>query len=50
MKVTQEGVEIQEQVDLLRKLGCQVVQGYYYSKPLALTDYIGFLTNEKKLK
>ena len=50
MKVTQDGVETQEQVDLLRKLGCQVVQGYYYSKPLALTDYIGFLSNEKKLK
>ena len=49
MKVTQEGVEIQEQVELLRSLGCQVIQGYYYSKPLALTDYIGFLSNKKKI-
>ena len=49
MKVTQEGVEIEEQVELLRSLGCQVVQGYYYSKPLALTDYIGFLSNKKKI-
>ena len=49
MKVTQEGVEHQDQVDLLKKLGCQVVQGYYYSKPLSLTDYTGFLTNSKIL-
>ena len=49
MKVTQEGVEFGDQVELLRKLGCQVIQGYHYSKPLSLTDYIGFLTNNKKI-
>ena len=49
MKVTQEGVEHSDQVDQLRQLGCQVVQGYYYSKPLSLTDYIGFLSNDKKI-
>ena len=49
MKVTQEGVEHADQVEALRALGCQVVQGYYYSKPLSLTDYIGFLSNDKKI-
>ena len=34
MKVTTEGVETQEQVDLLRELGCDQIQGYYYGKPL----------------
>ena len=47
MKVTQEGVEHQDQVELLKNLGCQVIQGYYYSKPLSLTDYTGFLDNSK---
>ena len=43
MKVTQEGVETEEQRDMMRKLGCQVIQGYFYSKPLHLSDYIGFI-------
>ena len=45
--MTQEGVEFEDQVALLKKPGCQVIQGYHYSKPLSLTDYIGFLTNGK---
>jgi photoactive yellow protein len=28
-----EGVETKEQLDLLRSLGCRLVQGYYFSKP-----------------
>ncbi len=47
MKVTQEGVENSDELEALRKLGCQVIQGYFYSKPLTLTDYIGFLENKK---
>lgn len=31
--VIAEGVETPEQVDLLRTLGCPVVQGWYYGKP-----------------
>lgn len=49
MKITQEGVEVSEELEFLKKIGCQVIQGYYYSRPLALTDYIGFLSNEKKI-
>lgn len=44
LKVTQEGVETIDQLELLKKLGCQVIQGYHYSKPLALSDYIDFIT------
>ena len=44
MKVTQEGVETQEQMELLKKLGCHVIQGFRYSKPLRLSDYIEFIT------
>ena len=29
-----EGVEKQEQVDLVRQAGGQIIQGYYFSKPL----------------
>ena len=34
-----EGVEDQEQYELVRRVGCDVVQGYYFSKPV---DAAGF--------
>lgn len=34
-----EGAERQGQVDELRELGCQIIQGYYYSKPIPLDEY-----------
>ena len=43
MKVTQEGVETMDQLEMLRKLGCHVIQGYHYSRPLRLSDYIEFI-------
>ena len=27
------------QIEKLRSLGCEVIQGYYYSKPLPIEDY-----------
>lgn len=33
-KVVAEGAETKEQIDILRKLNCDEVQGYYFSKPL----------------
>ncbi len=33
-KVVAEGAETQAQIDFLRKLGCEMVQGYFFSRPL----------------
>jgi EAL domain-containing protein (putative c-di-GMP-specific phosphodiesterase class I) len=33
-QVVAEGVETEEQLKALKELGCDVIQGYYYSKPL----------------
>ena len=33
-KIITEGVETKEQLDLLTGLGCNIIQGYYFSKPL----------------
>ena len=33
METTAEGVEIQDEIDLIRTLGCSHIQGYIYSKP-----------------
>lgn len=38
MKVIAEGVELQEQVELLRTLQCDIIQGYIYSRPLLADD------------
>lgn len=33
-----EGVEKRAQVNVLKQLGCDIIQGYYYSKPVGLED------------
>ncbi|MGE4507589.1 MAG: EAL domain-containing protein [Eubacteriaceae bacterium] len=40
--VLTEGVETIEQVSYLTKIGCHYIQGYYYSKPLLLNDFITY--------
>lgn len=34
-----EGVETKEQMILLYNMGCDIAQGYYYSKPISLDDF-----------
>ena len=43
MNVVQEGVETREQLDRVVKAGCNLIQGYYFSKPLQEADFITFL-------
>ena len=39
LRVLAEGVETLEQEQLLKQLGCQRVQGFYYSKPIPLAEF-----------
>ena len=43
LKVIAEGVEEKSQVDYLTKHGCDIIQGYYYSKPLPAKKAIEFI-------
>jgi diguanylate cyclase (GGDEF)-like protein len=39
MDVIAEGVETKEQLDILRSLGCDQIQGYYFSRPLCVSAF-----------
>lgn len=39
LKTIGEGAETVEQVDFLRQIGCDQVQGYFYSPPLEAGDF-----------
>lgn len=45
LPVVAEGVETYQQLELLKDEGCDYIQGYYYSKPLAATDFETFVAN-----
>ena len=40
-----EGIETETQVDIVKKMGIDYIQGYYYSKPIPEEEFIEFLNN-----
>ncbi len=42
-----EGVETQEQLDYIRSLGCDVIQGYFFAKPAPIDEIISDNFKEK---
>lgn len=44
LKVVAEGVETEEQYQFLKSLGCDFIQGYYFSKPLDEQHFLELLT------
>jgi C_GCAxxG_C_C family probable redox protein len=45
--IVAEGVETEEQVELLKKIGCGDVQGFYFSKPMPQEKFFNMLKNER---
>ncbi|MEG3754995.1 EAL domain-containing protein [Psychromonas arctica] len=45
LKVVAEGVEISEQLNILNELGCDYVQGYYFSKPMPGQKFLDYTEN-----
>ncbi len=39
MYVVAEGIETAEQIELLKHMNCDAVQGYYYSRPISASDF-----------
>lgn len=42
MPVIAEGVEELEQVEMLKKIGCHIIQGFYFAKPMPVDEYEHF--------
>ena len=45
-----EGVETDSQLATLKKMGCEIIQGYYFSKPVPPADFIPFIEKEIERK
>ena len=46
METVVEGVETAEEAQRLSEMGCDYIQGYYYSKPLTQEEFEKYLANE----
>ena len=49
MTITAEGVETSDQVEFLKNLHCDDIQGYFFSKPLPLNEFEDFARNHTGL-
>ena len=48
VQVVAEGVETEEQLNALKTLGCDIVQGYFFSKPVPAADFEAFILQKKE--
>lgn len=49
LSITAEGVENKNQLHILKRLDCDFVQGYFYSKPVAADELIKLIQSENKV-
>jgi len=48
-KIITEGVETKEQMALLTGLGCNIIQGYYFCKPIPKSEIENLLKSQSKI-
>jgi EAL domain-containing protein (putative c-di-GMP-specific phosphodiesterase class I) len=48
LKVVAEGVESAEQVQFLRQLNCEELQGYYFYKPTPIKELLPMIDSNRK--
>lgn len=48
LSVTAEGVETKEMAEQLTRMGCTYLQGFYYSKPIPVDDFLNYIKAEAK--
>ncbi|GEL77993.1 sensor domain-containing phosphodiesterase [Tenuibacillus multivorans] len=45
LDVVAEGIETEQHLSIIKDFGCEIYQGYYFSKPLTLEDWKTYLMN-----
>ena len=50
LTVVAEGIEQREQLEILKKAGCQIVQGYYFSRPVPAEKFEELIIKEKSIE
>lgn len=48
--VVAEGVESKEQLDTLHEMGCEIIQGFYFSRPVPAEEFEAFIQKEVELR
>ena len=46
-KIVCEGAEDIEQINILKNMNCDYIQGFYFSKPIPSSEFIDFLKKNK---
>ena len=49
LEVIAEGVEVESHIRLLRKMKCDILQGYYIARPMPATDFEQLLANSRRI-
>ena len=47
MRVLAEGVETKEQLDILRKIKCDEIQGFYYARPMPEVEFVEYVRRKR---
>ena len=47
-EIVAEGVETKEALDKLAEMGCDYIQGFYFSKPLPKDEFLEFIKENNK--
>jgi len=50
IKIVAEGIEHIEQVDFLRENECDMIQGYYFAKPMPIEDFNNKMKTDKQIE
>lgn len=49
IQVVAEGVETEEQLEFLKKFGCDFIQGYLFSRPLTTVAFIDYCFSKMEI-
>lgn len=50
MKTTAEGVETEQEVEMVRGMGCDRIQGYFYGRPMNIEEVHGLFNEQRSAK